>query len=41
MLMEYGRLNAVFPLAANWSLTVREDQQGKQEVISMATGHLP
>lgn len=35
--MEYGKLNAVFPLAGGWSLTAREDQNCKQEVISMAT----
>ena len=39
MLTEYGLLNAVFSLADDWSLTMREDQPGKQEVISMATGH--
>lgn len=38
MLVEYGKLNAVFPLAGGWSLTAREDQNCKQEVISMATG---
>lgn len=39
MLREYGKLNAVFPLAGDGSLTVRDDQHSKQEVISMATGH--
>ena len=37
--MEYGNLNAVFPLAGDWSLTVSENKPGKQEVISMAKGH--